>query len=102
MATYMSRLPDKSSMSFTAKGNPSTDIMFSSWAKVDCWNLDFNLGLGPPESVRRPRFTPVESLMYLMPKTLDGEISAAISLRDEDLERLKADKEFTKYAKYVG
>lgn len=102
LATVMSRTPDKSGISFVARVDPSKDLMLSSWAKVDCWKLDFNLGLGPPESVRRPRFTPYEGLAYLMPRSPDGEISAAISLRDEDLERLKRDEAFTRFCSYIG
>lgn len=101
-ATVMSRSPDKSVISFTGRVDPSTDLMLSSWAKVDCWNLDFNLGLGPPESVRRPRFTPYEGLIYLMPKSPEGEISVGICLRDEDLERLKNDEAFMRYCRYIG
>ncbi|RGP74181.1 trichothecene 3-o-acetyltransferase [Fusarium sporotrichioides] len=102
LATYMHGLPDKSSVSLTADANPSSSIMLSSWAKVGCWEYDFGFGLGKPESVRRPRFEPFESLMYFMPKKPDGEFTASISLRDEDMERLKADEEWTKYAKYIG
>ena len=76
--------------------------MFSSWAKLDCYELDFNLGLDKPEAVRRPQFEPVESLIYLMPRTLDGGIAVAICLRDEDMERLRADEEFAKYGRYIG
>jgi hypothetical protein len=75
----------------------STDIFFSSWAKLPCYNLDFNLGLGFPESVRRPRFDVVEGLMYLMPMDRSGGIDAAICLRDEDLEGLRGDPEFGEY-----
>ncbi|XEU95854.1 hypothetical protein FSHL1_001139 [Fusarium sambucinum] len=102
LVTYMHDIPDKSSISFTADADPSTSIMLSSWAKVGCWEYDFGFGLGKPESVRRPRFEPFESLMYLMPKKPDGEVTAMLSLRDEDLERLKVDEEWTKYAKYIG
>lgn len=102
LATYLTRTPDKSVFSFTATLNLSADVMLSSWAKLDCYSLDFSFGLGTPEAVRRPRFDPFASLMYLMPKTLDGEITAAICLADEDMERLKADEEFTRYAKYIG
>ncbi len=77
-------------------------MMLSSWAKYDCYDLDFNLGLGKPDAVRRPAFVPIESLFYLMPKRPDGEIAVALCLREEDLERLKSDKEFMKYANYVG
>jgi hypothetical protein len=102
LATFLSRSPDKSVISFTATLDLSADLMISSWAKLDCYELDFNLGLGKPKAVRRPRFEPVESLIYLMPRTLDGEIAIAICLRDEDMERLRADEEFTKYARYIG
>jgi hypothetical protein len=45
---------------------------------------------------------PVESLVYFMPKALDGEIAVLVCLRNEDLERLRADKEFGMYAEYIG
>lgn len=102
LATFLDRTPDKNSISLTATLELSADIMLSSWAQIDCYKLDFNLGLGRPEAVRRPQFEPVESLIYLMPRTLDGEIAVGICLRDEDMERLRADEEFAKYGKYIG
>ncbi|KAK8213601.1 hypothetical protein M8818_002905 [Zalaria obscura] len=102
LATVLSRAKDKNVVSVTASLDLAKDIMLSSWAKEDCYGLDFNLGLGMPEAVRRPQFTPVESLMYLMPKRLDGEIAAAICLREEDMERLEKDEMWAKYAEYVG
>lgn len=99
LATVQNRPPDQSIVSVTATIDPSTDIMVSSWAKVDCYQLGFNFGLGKPEAIRRPQFDPVESLIYLMPRTPDGEIAVAICLRDEDMERLRADEEFAKFAK---
>lgn len=102
LATSLNRSPDKNTLSVTAALDLSADIMLSSWAKLDCYELDFNLGLGKPESVRRPQYEPVESLIYLMPRALDGEIAVGICLRDEDMERLKADEEFAKYGRYIG
>ena len=102
LATLLNRTPDKHTISFIATLDLSVDIMLSSWAKLDCYELDFNLGLGKPEAVRRPQFEPVESLIYLMPRTLDGEIAVAICLRDEDMVRLRADEEFAKYGRYIG
>jgi hypothetical protein len=102
LATLLYLSPVKNTISVTATLDASADIMLSSWAKVDCYQLDFNLGLGKPEAVRRPQFVPVESLIYLMPRTLDGEIAVAICLRDEDMDRLRADEEFAKYARYIG
>ncbi|KAK9327475.1 transferase family-domain-containing protein [Lipomyces starkeyi] len=102
LATVLNRTPDKSIISVIASLDLSVDIMLSSWAKEHCYELDINLGLGKPEAVRRPRFVPVESLMYLMPKAPDGEIALGICLRDEDMERLRADEEFATYATYIG
>ena len=102
LATLLDRTPDKNIISFIATIDLSADIMISSWAKIDCYGLDFNLGLGEPEAVRRPQFVPVESLIYFMPRAPDGEIAVAICLRDEDMERLRADEEFAKYGRYIG
>jgi len=102
LATMLDRAPDKSKLSVTSALDLSSDIMLSSWAKVESYDLDFNLGLGKPEAVRRPQFTPVESLVYLMPKKADGEIVVGLCLRDEDLNRLRADEELTKFASFIG
>ena len=102
LATHISLTPDKSSISYGADLNLSTDIFFSSWARLPCYNLDFNLGLGFPESVRRPRFDVVEGLIYLMPIDRSGGIDAAICLSDEDLEGLRGNQEFGEYAEWIG
>lgn len=102
LVTALSREQDTSNLSITATLDLSADLMLSSWANVDCYKLDFGLGLGKPVAVRRPRFTPVESLIYLMPKSHAGEMAVAVSLRDEDLERLNGDAEWTKYTRFVG
>ena len=102
LATVLRRSSDKMEMSFTAAVDPSTDISFSSWAKIDLYGLDFNLGLGKPEAVRRPGFDPVESLMYVMPRRPDGELVVGICLREEDMAGLRGDNEFMKYGTYIG
>ncbi|KAI9842074.1 MAG: hypothetical protein M1837_007499 [Sclerophora amabilis] len=102
LATFLNRSPDKNTISVTATLDLSADIMLSSWAKLDCYELDFNLGLSKPEAMRRPKFDTVESLIYLMPRTPDGETAVAICLRDEDMERLRADEEFAKHGRYIG
>ncbi|KAF9532140.1 transferase family-domain-containing protein [Crepidotus variabilis] len=102
LATLIDRTSNKTTINVTASLDLSKDIMLSSWAKVECRDLDFSLGLGKPECVRRPRFDPVESLLYLTPKAGDDEIAAGLCLRDEDMQRLKVDKEFVKYGTYIG
>jgi len=102
LATCLNRALDKNVVSFTATISPSVDLMLSSWAKLDCYELDFNLGSGKPQAVRRPLFEPVEGLTYLMPGRLDREIAVGICIRDEDMERLRTDKDFAKYGQYIG
>ena len=102
LATYLSRCPDKDTVSFTASLNLSSDIAMSSWAKLHSYTLDFNLRLGNPEAVRRPLFIPVEGLGYLLPRNLDGEMVVALCLREEDMARLKQDKIFAQYARCDG
>ncbi|MCJ1312823.1 hypothetical protein MMC25_006499 [Agyrium rufum] len=101
LATYIDRALDKNVTDVTADLDLSSDLMLSSWTKVNGYAMDFNLGLGPPVAVRRPQFVAVESLSYLMPRALDGEIALAICLRDEDMERLRTDEEFIKYGRYI-
>ena len=101
-ATILDRSPNKNVLSVLASLDLSADLTISSWAKVDCWSLDFNLGLGKPIAVKRPQFAPVESLGYFLPRTPSGEITLAICLRGEDMEPLKADKDFSRFARYDG
>jgi trichothecene 3-O-acetyltransferase len=102
LATFMDRSPDKSVITFTASIKVASDIMISSWAKVNCYEQDFNLGLGKPEAVRRPQFIPYEGLIYFMPKRPDGEIVVGMCLRDEDIAWLKADDDnFTGFVNFI-
>ncbi|KAL5042727.1 hypothetical protein BDW71DRAFT_200377 [Aspergillus fruticulosus] len=55
-----------------------------SGTRVSCYKLDFGLRLGSPEAAA------------------DGEIGAAVCLKDEDMARLRADEVFGKYAVLVG
>ena len=102
LATALHHSRDKSRVSFVEDNDSSTDIMLSSWAKLDCYDLDFNIGLGKPEAVRRPQFIPYEGLIYLMPKKPNGEIAVGLCLRDEDMDYLRDDKTFHEFCTYVG
>jgi len=55
-----------------------------------------------PEAARRPGFTPVEALVYFMPRRGDGDVVVMLCLRDEELEKLREDEEWVRYAVYVG
>lgn len=83
-------------------GLPPTDLKMSSWAKEKCYDLDFGKLLGKPEAIRRPAFQAWEGLAYLLPKDLEGGIAVALCLRRVDLDRLKADPEFSTHCRHVG
>jgi hypothetical protein len=102
LATFACKSGNMTKINFTATMDLNSDVMLSSWSKIEGYEMDFGLGLGKPIAVRRPAFVPVESLMYLMPKGLDGSIALAACLREEDLERLQSDDEFRKVVRYIG
>ncbi|KAI0544551.1 putative trichothecene 3-O-acetyltransferase [Xylaria curta] len=102
LATLISNTPDKRTISFLAGCDLSRDVMLSSWANQNSYQLDFGLGLGRPQAVRRPRFNSLPGLVYFMPKSPDGAIGVAICLSVDDTEALRVDNEFIKYAIYVG
>lgn len=101
LATLISRgHTDKAS--FAGTSVPELDVRLSSWAKENCYDLDF--GFGKPEAVRRPRFVngSRQGLVYFLPRTLDGEIAVGVCLSEEDMERLKGDEEFARFGTYIG
>ncbi|EEB06320.1 trichothecene 3-O-acetyltransferase [Schizosaccharomyces japonicus yFS275] len=102
LGTYLDGLQDKSTVSYSANLDATETVMLSSWAKMKSFDLDFNFGLGTPEVERFPQCIPVEGLVYFLHRGANGEIPVSICLRNEDMERLKADKEFTKYGVYIG
>lgn len=81
---------------------PQLDVKLSSWAKENCYDLDF--GFGKPTAVRRPQFVEGsrEGLVYFLPKTLEGDIAVGVCLTEDDLGRLREDNDFAKYADYIG
>lgn len=86
----------------TKKKDRENTITMSSWTKAECKDVDFNLDLGSPVAIRRPMFTPIEGLVYLLPKGRAGEILAALCLREVDMDGLKHDKEFRRWTEYIG
>ncbi|KAF3922571.1 hypothetical protein ABW21_db0209346 [Orbilia brochopaga] len=102
LATYVDRAADKTTLNITATLDLAKDIMLSSWARLPCYSMDFGMGIGVPEAIRRPQFAPTESLMYLMPRRADGEVVLALCLREDAMERLTNDPEFVQYCECVG
>ncbi|EEB07046.1 trichothecene 3-O-acetyltransferase [Schizosaccharomyces japonicus yFS275] len=102
VATCISRIEDTSAISLGPRVNSVEGLVLSSWAKVNCRDLDFNLHLGKPEAIRIPLSMTFEGVAHILPKSANGEVAVAICLRDEDMEHLKMDEELSKYAVYVG
>lgn len=104
VATALHELDDKSMLSYAASLNMAGwDLMLTSFLGLGLNEIDFGSALGgKPLFTRRPRFAPIEGLLYLMPRTADGDVEVAACLRSDDLETLKKDKEFLKYGSYVG
>ncbi|KAF2397619.1 hypothetical protein EJ06DRAFT_544342 [Trichodelitschia bisporula] len=97
LAAVFTRSPDKSSISMTAAVDWTRDIILSSWAKFNYYICDFGFRLGLPIAVRRPHFTPVEGLMYILPQTPRGDLTVVLCLRDEDIKHLLVDPELIKF-----
>ncbi|KAM0550229.1 hypothetical protein ACHAPJ_009077 [Fusarium lateritium] len=102
LATLIDRTPDKTRISLIAGFDMAKDVMINSWANQNSYELDFGLGLGAPEAVRRPRFDGFQGLVYLMPRKKTGDVGVAICLSSDDMERLTKDEEFDSFAKHVG
>jgi hypothetical protein len=98
LVTLLEKSGDMNAASITATLDLNVDIMLSSWASIPCYDMEFGLGLGKPEAVRRPEFETVESLLYFMPKRKDGEICVAVCLSVADMEKLKGDEDMMKYS----
>ena len=101
-ATVLDRSADKSCFSFLIGLDLTADLLITSWAKLDSYALDFGIGLGTPRAVRRPRFPPVEGLVFLLPKSGDGGVAVQLCLRSDDMDRLKFDESFVDFAAYIG
>lgn len=103
-ATAFVQAEDKNMFGPIVNQQPDRDIALSSWANINSYRLDFGFPeeIGKPESVRRPRLDPVESLMYLIPRDAKGDSVAAVCLRKDDMDTVTADPVFAKYATYIG
>ena len=101
MATTLKSLEDKTTFSYGARFNPDTDLMVSSWADLRLYQCSFGPLLGKPEFIRRPLLTQLESLVYLMPRSDDGGIAVAMSMREDDAKVLMEDAVWNAYAEAI-
>jgi hypothetical protein len=101
LAIFVSKPGNRTKANFTAKMDLNLDIMLSPWGKIEGYGMNFSLSLVKPLAVKRLGVVPMESLLYLMHKGLDGSIALAVCLR-EDSKKLTADREFGKMVRYNG
>jgi trichothecene 3-O-acetyltransferase len=104
IATALHESDDKGAISYGAPLNMAGwDLMMSSFAGLGLNEIDFGTALGgKPLFTKRPRFGPVEGLLYFMPRTAQGDVEIAACLRSDDIQTLRNDEEFLKYGSYVG
>lgn len=102
-ATKLNSLDNKGELSFGARLDLTAfDLTLSSWSALGVGNIEFGTVLGQPSFAKRPRLDPIESIIYLMPKTPEGHIDVACCLRNSDIIKLQQDAEFVKYGRYIG
>jgi trichothecene 3-O-acetyltransferase len=100
--SFVQKKEDKRLISFTARMNLSRDLLISSGAGLEVYHVDFGPTFGMPEWVRRPRWDSAEGVIYLMPKTREGDIDAAICLSEQDWDRMHRDMVWNEFAEYIG
>ena len=101
-ATLLHRATDKSTVSKGACLDLDSDLMVSSWANMRCNDFTFGFGLGTPSAFRRPQHAIVPSLIFLLPRCDDGEVVVTMCTRVDDLSALRVDKEWARFAEYIG
>ena len=99
--THIRSTRDKNCIRWGAKMS-SNDMVISSFAHMPICTTDFGPLLGEPGFVRRPTLTPADGIVYLMPKNSDGSIDAAVTIREDDLERMHLDEKWAYYTEYIG
>lgn len=99
--TFIANTADKSRISYGGNYNPDTDMGTSSAAASRLLEVDFGF-LGKPTLVRRPDFGPINSQLYMMPRTLKGEMDVLLCLNELDMTGLLEDPVWNEYAEYIG
>lgn len=93
--------PDKRKIGFSME-DPIRDLMLSSLTDLPISSSDFGPLLGRSDYVRRPNMTAADGLVYMMPRDAAGNLDLGLSLRRDDLERLKRDVLWLRYVEYIG
>ena len=100
LMTFVRSTKDKNSIGFGATCTPN-DVVVSSFANLPVYG-DYGPLLGKPEFARRPTLLPTDGLVYIMPRNPDGSLEVTISIREDDMERMRRDEKWNHYTEYIG
>ncbi|KPI37349.1 Trichothecene 3-O-acetyltransferase [Cyphellophora attinorum] len=101
-ATALALDDDSTKYYYGADNRMGKDLVVSSWAKLPLCNTSFGEEMGGyPGFVRRPNLAPAP-VTYILPLTRDGDVDLAICTTPDDHKLLQEDKEWCKYAEYIG
>ncbi|KAI9661824.1 MAG: hypothetical protein M1821_009063 [Bathelium mastoideum] len=108
-ATFLAREPDKSRLMYGGSRNLNTDLGTTAFSasqsagQEDGSTIPDNFGpvLGCLKYTRRPNTSPLTGSVAIHPVE-GGAIPIVLCIPEADLERLKKDPEWRRYARYVG
>ena len=99
-ATWLSRVPDKSTLIYCGPADRTTDISCSSMANA---SLVFRYGsLGEPKCIRRPNLPPVPGTLYFYPPDASGDMNLLVCLNDEEMEELNNNELWAAATQVIG
>lgn len=79
----------------------SEDLVTTSVIGLPFYELDFGDILGKPEFVRLPKGE-FDGICSVQPRQADGTVDVNISLYEEEMKRLRRDREFMRYARFIS
>lgn len=99
-ATWLSKVPDKSTLIYCGPADRTTDVSCSSMANA---SLLFDFGrLGQPKYIRRPQLPPVPGTLYFYPPDISGDLNILVCLNDEEMEELAQDELWGPATEIIG
>ncbi|KAL9128892.1 MAG: hypothetical protein Q9217_002514 [Psora testacea] len=77
------------------------DLAITSWAELDLYDIEWgmDIGGGKMDSVRIPKAA-FDGFCIVLPRMSDGATEVIVGLKIEDMDRLKQDPVFMRYAKF--
>jgi hypothetical protein len=100
-ATFLSREPDKDTITYGGDFNPASDVGCSSIrARKDLFPQFGELGR--PVLIRRPPPPPFQGLLVLFPANEANDCDAMLCVSDTVFDALMADPEWVEYVDYIG